>query len=158
MVEQKKLATTLALLSMAVLLISGCATPTDTPAAPTPTAEVVPDCGTFAILEWEGGGGTPTRREVLEDMVRGTRSIIETPDDELNRSTPEDTLMTLEAALTALPRIEEQADVDETVTVPAMDDTGTYLGEFVIERRRGNYVIDTYTIAHEGGIPCPTTE
>jgi hypothetical protein len=91
-------------------------------------------------------------------MVRGQRSIIGTPEAELHRSSPEDMLMTLEAALRALPEIERQVDSNATVTVPAVAEDSVKLGEFLITPNGDNYVISSFTIAHEDGKPCPPTE
>ncbi|GAA1768084.1 hypothetical protein [Agromyces humatus] len=161
MVDQKKLASTSALLSVVVLLMSGCASQTEAPAGSTPSPERVftdPDCGAFGIVESAPDLGAESRREVLEVMIRGQqRALSESPGAEsIFGFTPEDALMALEAALTVLPDVEKGVDPDATVTVPAVNDAGTYLGEFVIRSQNGKYVFDTILIAHEGGIPCPT--
>ncbi|MCD2441824.1 hypothetical protein LQ757_05975 [Agromyces sp. SYSU K20354] len=162
MVDPKKLASALALLSVAVLLlVSGCATRTDESSAPTPSPERVftdPDCGTFGIVESAPDLGAESRREVLEVMIRGQQRALDESPDAVNTLgfTPEDALMALEAALTVLPDVEKEVGPDATVTVPAVNDAGTYLGEFVIRSQNGKYVFDTILIAHEGGIPCAT--
>lgn len=159
MVGQKDPRATLALAGVVALLISGCATEAQPVAGPTSSERVFtdPDCGTFGIVESAADLGADSRREVIQVSIEGQRDLIESPPD-LNTVgfTPKDAILALEAALEALPDIEREADPDETVIVPAVDESGAYLGEFVIRSQNGKYVFDTILIAHEDGIPCPT--
>ena len=154
---QRTVASTLALTAVGVLSLSGCMSykPLSIETAATPRVLPGPDCGTAAILETAPGLGAYSRRDLIYSALNGHRALIESsPSANTLGYAPEDAVLVFEEALKALPAVEDGAASDQTVSVPAVTGTGTYLGELVIRSDQGTYVFDTVLIAHEGGVPC----
>lgn len=146
----------------AVLLLSGCATPTATPPAPAHGVDDAyvaeaqsEDCGATGIIEWIPEAGSETRTAALTEMIEGLASIVGTPDALLDRSPPEDKLLTLEAALRALPEAEARVEPGVPVVVAAVDGAGNDIGAVTIDPSGDRYVVSMFVIAHESGQPCP---
>jgi hypothetical protein len=145
--------------AVAGLLLTGCASGGNAEVSRSsslPASDVTTDleCGTSAFLTWVPGGGQATRRAVLEEMLSGHRTLQHAPGRVEERSTPEDVIRTLEAALVGLPIIEENAAPHESVMVPATDAQGRHLGQFLIEWDGKSYIITEYAITHTDGVPC----
>lgn len=87
-------------------------------------------------------------------MLRGHERLRESPGPADERSTPEDVILTIEAALNSLPRVEANASPTSLVVVPAVSDDGVQLGQFVIDWDGESYIITEYSIDHVAGEPC----
>ncbi|MFK4729583.1 hypothetical protein ROT00_07860 [Agromyces mediolanus] len=105
-------------------------------------------------MYYESEVALPTREEAIITMVDSIRDYLArggeaSADPEYP---PEDTLLTLEAALAVLPESERAIGADgetnDVLVIDAIDKTGVDLGDVIVERMGDGFVVSTVAVTH----------